>query len=73
MSDGELARRRRCRALQLAIVLGLFLPVFQPSWITVASALVGIAVLTLVYRRECRHTGDDDSSQEGTDPGAFRR
>jgi hypothetical protein len=63
MTDLDLLRHRRCRALQLAIVLGLFLPVFQPSWITVGSAVIGIAVLALVYRRHCRREGDADSAR----------
>lgn len=63
MTDADLLRHRRCRALQLAIVLGLFLPVFQPSWITIVSALVGIAVLALVYRRHCRREDDTRSAR----------
>ncbi|MGH3006676.1 MAG: hypothetical protein ACRDOS_12435 [Gaiellaceae bacterium] len=62
MSEPELARRRRCRALQLAIALGIFLPILQPSWITLGSAVAGIAVLAFVYRRECRHETEDDSA-----------
>jgi hypothetical protein len=63
MTDPDLLRYRRCRALQLAIVLGLLLPVFQVSWITVVSAVVGIAILALVYRRHCRREADTDSAQ----------
>ena len=63
MSGAELGRRRRCRVLQLAIAIGILLPIFQPSWISVASALVGIAVLVFVYRRECRNEVEDDSAQ----------
>jgi hypothetical protein len=63
MNRGELLRRRRCRMLQLAIALGVFLPILQPSWITLGAAVAGIAVLAIVYRRECRHEGEDDSAQ----------
>jgi hypothetical protein len=63
MSGPELGRRRRCRVLQLAIAIGILLPIFQPSWITLASALAGIAVLVFLYRRECRNALEDDSAQ----------
>ncbi|HZB85336.1 MAG TPA: hypothetical protein VE289_02110 [Gaiellaceae bacterium] len=63
MSGAELGRRRRCRVLQLAIAIGILLPIFQPSWITLGSALVGIAVLAFVYRRECRDESEEDSAQ----------
>ncbi|MGH3093258.1 MAG: hypothetical protein ACRDOG_13155 [Gaiellaceae bacterium] len=63
MSGPELGRRRRCRVLQLAIAIGILLPIFQPSWITLGSALAGIAVLVFVYRRECRDALEDDSAQ----------
>ena len=63
MSAPELGRRRRCRVLQLAIAIGILLPIFQPSWITLGSALAGIAVLVFLYRRECRDAVEDDSAQ----------
>jgi hypothetical protein len=63
MSGPELGRRRRCRVLQLAIAIGILLPIFQPSWITLGSALAGIAVLVFLYRRECRNALEDDSAQ----------
>jgi hypothetical protein len=53
-SRAELLRRRRCRMLQFGMVLGVFLPISQPSWITLGVALAGIGVLALLYRRECR-------------------
>jgi hypothetical protein len=49
--------------LQLAIAIGILLPIFQPSWITLGSALAGIAVLVFLYRRECRNALEDDSAQ----------
>jgi hypothetical protein len=63
MSGPELGRRRRCRVLQLAIAIGILLPIFQPSWITLGSAVVGIAVLAFLYRRECRDESEDGSAQ----------
>ena len=63
MSGPEPGRRRRCRVLQLAIALGILLPIFQPSWITLGSALAGVAVLAFVYRRECRDEGEDNSAR----------
>ena len=63
MSGPELGRRRRCRVLQLAIAIGILLPIFQPSWITLGSAVVGMAVLAFLYRRECRDESEDGSAQ----------
>lgn len=73
MSEQEPERHRRCRVLQLAIALGILLPIFQPSWITLASAAVGIAVLAVLYHRECRHQAGGDSAQEDTHLRASRR
>lgn len=72
-SRAELMRRRRCRLLVVGMVLGALLPIFQWSWITLAIALGGIAVLLLVYRRECAGTSAQDSRQNDTHlrgPGA---
>jgi Na+-translocating ferredoxin:NAD+ oxidoreductase RnfD subunit len=66
MNRGELLKRRRCRILLVAMALGVFLPVFQPSWITLTAAVVGIALLAVVYGRECRHEDGSDSTQRGT-------
>jgi hypothetical protein len=65
-SRGELLRRRRCRLLVVGMVLGALLPIFQWSWITLAIGLAGIAVLLLVYRRECRDEVARESSQNDT-------
>ena len=54
MSQRELARLRRCRALQLAIVLGIFFPIFTRTWPSVIVAAIGIAAATVVYLRTCR-------------------
>ena len=72
-SRGELLRRRRCRLLVVAMVLGALLPIFSWSWITLAAGLAGIAVLLLVYRRECVCKSEAPSTQSDThlrDPGA---
>jgi hypothetical protein len=72
-SRAELMRRRRCRLLVVGMVLGAALPVFQWSWITLAAGLGGIAVLLLVYRRECAGASAQDSARSDThprDPGA---
>jgi hypothetical protein len=69
----ELMRRRRCRLLVVGMVLGALLPIFQWSWITLAIAIGGIALLLLVYRRECTGTSAQDSTQNDTHsrgPGA---
>ncbi len=65
-SRAELMRRRRCRLLAVGMVLGALLPVFQWSWITLAIGLGGVALLLLVYRRECTGCSAQDSSQSGT-------
>jgi hypothetical protein len=63
MNERELARRRRCRVLPLAIVLGIFLPILQPGWITAVTAIVGIVLLLVVFWRECRSEAGDPSAQ----------
>jgi hypothetical protein len=67
-SRAELMRRRRCRLLAFGMVLGAMLPIFQWSWVTLALGLGGIAVLLLVYRRECTGCPEQDSSQSDTHP-----
>lgn len=64
----ELMRRRRCRLLVVGMVLGAALPAFQWSWITLAVGLGGIAVLLLVYRRECAGAPVHDSARNDTHP-----
>jgi hypothetical protein len=67
-SRAELMRRRRCRLLAVGMVLGALLPIFQWSWTTLAIGLGGIALLLLVYRRECRNGSERDSSHGDTHP-----
>jgi hypothetical protein len=67
-SRAELMRRRRCRLLAVGMVLGALLPIFQWSWTTLAISLGGIALLLLVYRRECHNGSERDSSHEDTHP-----
>lgn len=62
----ELLRRRRCRMLAFGMVLGALLPIFQWSWITLAIGLAGIAVLLVVYRRECRDEVARKPTQDDT-------
>jgi hypothetical protein len=69
----ELMRRRRCRLLVVGMVLGAFLPVYQWSWITLGVGLGGIALLLLVYRRECTGRSVAKSARNDTHtrgPGA---
>ena len=54
MNDVDIARRQRCRALQLAVVFGVLLPLFTRSWASLAAAVVGVAVALVVYWRRCR-------------------
>lgn len=65
-SRADLLRLRRCRLLVVGMVLAALLPVFQWSWITLAIGLTGLAVLLLVYRRECLHTSAQKSAHDGT-------
>jgi hypothetical protein len=72
-SRAELMRRRRCRLLVVGMVLGALLPIFQWSWVTLGIAVGGIALLLLVYRRECASTSAQDPTQDDTHsrgPGA---
>lgn len=54
MNERERARDRRCRALQLAIALGIFFPIFTRTWSSFFVAVIGVAVAGFVYRRNCR-------------------
>ncbi len=54
MNERETARLRRCRALQLAIALGVFFPIFTRTWPSLIAAALGVAVAGLVYWRNCR-------------------
>jgi hypothetical protein len=65
-SRSELLRRRRCRLLIVGMVLGALLPIFSWSWITLAVGLSGIAVLLLVYRRECAGRSVPNSAHDDT-------
>jgi uncharacterized membrane protein len=67
-SRAELLRRRRCRLLIFGMVLGVLLPIFQFSWITLAVGATGVAALLIVYRRECRGAFTQDSTHEDTHP-----
>ena len=64
MTREELARRQRCRALELAAVLGVALAAYSAvaqTWPGVGVGLVGAAVAVVVRRRVCRN-GDDAGS-----------
>lgn len=54
MNRGDLLRRRRCRLLQMGMLFGVLLPIFSRSWITLAAAIGGVALLAVTWRRECR-------------------
>jgi len=62
VSPAPIARRQRCRALQLAMVLGVFLAgtgVIDRNLIPIVVGLAGVAAAAVVYRRECRRLDDD--------------
>jgi hypothetical protein len=67
-SRSVLLRQRRCRLLIVGMVLGILLPVFQFSWITLAVGAIGVVALVIVYRRECRGACAQDSTHEDTHP-----
>ena len=54
MNPREVARLRRCRALQLAIVLGIFFPIFTRTWPSVIVAAIGVTAAAVAYQRNCR-------------------
>jgi hypothetical protein len=68
MNRGELVRLRRCRLLQLAMLFGILIPVFSPSWITIGAAVLGETVLGLTWWRNCREA----RTREGDGPSAGR-
>jgi hypothetical protein len=56
-SAAEVARRQRCRSLELAAVLGLVLAVFSVidrTWPAVGVGLAGTALALAVRHRRCR-------------------
>ncbi|HEX2504938.1 MAG TPA: hypothetical protein VHK22_01915 [Gaiellaceae bacterium] len=58
MNRAELVRLRRCRLLLLAMAFGLLLPILEWSWITLAVALAGEAILGFLWWRRCRGAFD---------------
>jgi hypothetical protein len=54
MNQRDVARLRRCRALQLAIALGVLLPIFTRTWPSLVVAAIGVAAAAVAYRRNCR-------------------
>ena len=67
-SRADLLRRRRCRLLIFGMVLGVLLPLFQFSWITLTVGVIGVMALLNVYRRECRGVFAQEPAQEDTHP-----
>jgi hypothetical protein len=56
MTLPEPAARRRCRALVVAVGLGVFLVVvgaIDRAWASVVAGVVGAAIALIVYWREC--------------------
>jgi len=67
-SRADLLRRRRCRLLIFGMVLGVLLPLFQFSWITLTVGVIGVVALLIVYRRECRGAFAQEPTHEDTHP-----
>ena len=56
----DLARRQRCRSLELAAVLGIILAVFSVidrTWPAVGVGLAGTALALVVRHRRCKDLG----------------
>jgi hypothetical protein len=68
MNRGELLRQRRCRFLLLAMLFGILLVAFQPSWVTLGVALAGESVLGVTWWRSCRRS--PGTAPSGPGPGA---
>ena len=61
-SRAELARRQRCRSLELAAVLGVVLAVFSVvdrTWPAVGVGVVGAALALVVRHRVCGERQED--------------
>jgi len=57
----DVARRQRCRSLELAAVLGVILAVFSVidrTWPAVGVGLAGTALALVVRHRRCRDLAD---------------
>jgi hypothetical protein len=57
----EVARRQRCRSLELAAVLGVVLALFSVidrTWPAVGVGLAGTAIALVVRHRTCRDLPD---------------
>jgi hypothetical protein len=67
VNDAERLRRRRCRAIPVAVLFGVLLPLFQRSWLSLGVAAAGIAVLVFIYVRECRRRAEAKTARDGTD------
>lgn len=64
MTLPEPARLRRCRALVVAIGLGVFLVavgVIDRAWVSVTVGVVGSVVALVVYWRECGDRASGES------------
>jgi hypothetical protein len=70
MNRDELVRQRRCRLLVLAMLFGIALPIFQPTWVTIAVAVTGEALLVVAWWRSCRAAG---GRGEGSGNGSAAR
>ncbi len=64
----EVLRRRRCRFLVLAMILGVLLPIVERTWVALGVGVAGIAVLAFVYVRECRGGRRADPTRNDTHP-----
>jgi len=62
----EILRRRRCLALRVAILFGVLLPIVNRDLVSLVVAVVGIAMVLVVYWRNCRVKPGADTARKGT-------
>lgn len=66
MISAERLRRRRCLALQVAVILGIFLVASQRHWVTITVVAVSFVLIAVVYMRNCRSGRGAQTSQGDT-------
>ena len=64
MTLSEPARQRRCRALVVAVALGVVLVVvgaYDRGWVSVGAGAIGSVIAIVIYWRDCGDRGRADS------------
>ena len=66
MISPERFRRRRCLALRVGVILGIFLVASQRHWVTITVVAVSFVLIAIVYMRNCRRGQGTSPSRGGT-------